>query len=171
MKVTILVVFLILLIPALLWARDLGEIARRERERRQLLASGRRSSTARLYTNEDLEAYGQEPAFETSVATQSRGVKRAPAVRARDLEKERVYWRRETEKHRKELARLDARIRKLEWRLEERRARRKIGRLEHDPMEEALQESIASLRDERRRRVEEFFDRGRRAGALPGWLR
>jgi hypothetical protein len=115
MKVAVLIVLLLLIPAAVVWARDLGQLARQEKERREAL-----TDTGRVYTNADLEVQ-RSPVFQTDVVKMPE--KRRPARR------------------------------------------------ERDPMESALRESIAALKEERRRCAEDFFDRARRAGALPGWLR
>jgi flagellar motility protein MotE (MotC chaperone) len=77
----------------------------------------------------------------------------------------REYWehrRGEKEKQRKELARLDARIRRLEWRLAERTGRERAGEeLHEDAAEKALAESLESMRSDRERLVQAFHERGR----------
>jgi hypothetical protein len=60
----------------------------------------------------------------------------------------------------------------LEWRLADRRARIRPGeRLRDEPALRALEETLETLRKERRELVNRFQERGRRARALPGWLR
>ncbi|HLE22074.1 MAG TPA: hypothetical protein VJB88_13255, partial [Vicinamibacteria bacterium] len=62
--------------------------------------------------------------------------------------------------------------RRLEWRLTELKARSKPGeRLRSDANEQVLEDSLQSLREERKRLIESFHERARKAGALPGWLR
>jgi hypothetical protein len=156
------------LFSALLVARDLNETAKKERLRRQASSVSRKGRAVRIYTNTDLERF-HEPAPSLSAQLTS---KSSPPRSQRDYEKERQHWAKEKEKHQQEVARLDARIRRLEWRLADRRARRRPGeRLREDPAEKALEESLKSMRAERKRFIEEFLERGRKAGAFPGWLR
>lgn len=166
MKLAILVVCLTA-ISAFVYAVDLQAVARRERERRQALAEGARMR-ARSFGMEDLERYGgdRDPGA-------TPGSRASAAVRAdRDFGRERAFWRREKERYEREAARIDAGIRRLEWRLRDKRAKRRPGeRLSPDPSIELLEESLESLRDERRGLEERFRERARKAGALPGWLR
>ena len=151
-----------------LLARDLTEAAKKERSRRQALSTVRRGRSVRVFTNSDLERYQRA---DVSPGPPLSG-KRRPVKPLRDLAKERKHWQKEKEKHQRERARLDARIRRLEWRLADRRARKRPGeRLREDPAEKALEESLKSMRAERKRFIEEFRERGRKAGAFPGWLR
>jgi hypothetical protein len=164
-KIFLFVLFMCL-VSAFLIARDLSQLSRAEKARRQAVAATRKHDISRTFTNRDLKRYHRGPAPRL-VQRSSR-----PGKPQRDLAKERAYWQKEKEKHRRELARLDARIRRLEWRLAERRARRKPGeRLHEDPAEEALEGTLKSMEDERRKLIAEFLERGRKGGALPGWLR
>ena len=172
MKMTFLIL-LLCLIPVLLMAFDLSEVAKKERARRAALAASRDARHARherqgrSFKDADLEVYHR--LRETSGWHRSR---RHPIVPSRDLLKERAYWQKEKLKHERELARLNAGIRRLEWRLAERKARRKPGdRLREDATERVLEDSIQSLREETERFIEAFHERARKAGALPGWLR
>ncbi len=167
MKVFIFIV-LMCLFSALLLARDLTEVAKKERSRRLASMAVRGGKPVRVYTNSDLERY------QSADSPPSRPLpgKRRQAPPARDLNKERKYWQKEKEKHQRDIARLDARIRRLEWRLADRRARKRPGeRLREDPAEKALEESLKSMKAERNRVIEQFLERGRKAGAFPGWLR
>jgi hypothetical protein len=95
-----------------------------------------------------------------------------PSARESNPAKEREFWEREARRHERELARLDAGIRRLEWRLREKQSRRPAGeRFSKDPVVEVLEDSLETLREERKRIDERFRERARRAGALPGWLR
>lgn len=167
MKVFLFIVIMCLFSAALL-ARDLAETARKERARRLTSLVSRRGKPARVYTNTDLERFQQTtPSPDGRLPSKSKSAKHQ-----RDYEKERQHWRKEKEEHQRETARLDARIRRLEWRLAERRARKRPGeRLREDPAEKALEESLKSMQAERTRFIEEFLERGRKAGAFPGWLR
>ena len=166
MKVAVLVA-LICLIPVLLKALELSEVAKKERSRRQRLAYYREGKPIRSFNDADLETYhrlGDPPP--------PRGPRRPPVTPSRDLIQERAFWRKEKSAHDRELARLHAQIRRLEWRLAERKERRKPGeRLRRDATEQVLEESIESLREERALLIQAFHERARKAGALPGWLR
>jgi hypothetical protein len=159
---------LLCLLSAAVVARDLTEAAKKERARRQAVQESRGGEKVRSFTNSDLKRYrrsGPDPiSLHTSNARKTRP--------ERNWIKERAFWEKEKEKHQNNLARLDARIRRLEWRLAERKARRRPGeRLREDPAEKVLEQTLEALHEERKRIVEEFRERGRRAGALPGWLR
>lgn len=177
MKIVILIL-LLCLIPVLLMAYDLNEVARKERARRQELATARRDVPIRAFKDSDLEVYhrlrGDSPASQQDSRPASRGKRsnqRAP-LPSRDLIKERAYWLKEKIKHQRERARLDASIQRLTWRLAERKAKKRPGeRLRNDPTEEVLEESLLSLREQRARLIDSFHERARKAGALPGWLR
>lgn len=167
MKVFVFIV-LMCLFSALLLARDLTEAAKKERSRRLAAIAVRGGKQVRVYTNQDLDSY-QRARSPSSPPLHS---KRRPAPPMRDLNKERKYWQKEKEKHQRDIARLDARIRRLERRLADRRARKRPGeRLREDPAEKALEESLKSMTAEKRRVIEGFLERGRKAGAFPGWLR
>jgi hypothetical protein len=151
-------------VSAFVYAIDLQAAARREKERRQALAEGARMR-ARSFATEDLERYREESTVPSA---------RAPAAASadRDFKKERAFWHRERERYEREVARIDAGIRRLEWRLREKRAKKRPGeRLSPDPSVDLLEGSIESLREERRVLEERLRERARKAGALPGWLR
>ena len=167
MKIAVLVVA-ICLIPIMLRALELSEVAKKERSRRLGLVSSREGKPSRSFGDADLKTYhrpGERP-----LASQGRS--QAPVIPSRELPEERAFWRKEKSHHDRELARLDAQIRRLERRLAEHKARRKPGeRLRRDPTEHVLDESIQSLREERADLNEAFREKARKAGALPGWLR
>jgi hypothetical protein len=152
------------LVSAFVYAIDLQAAARREKERRQALAEGARMR-ARSFATEDLERYRHES---------TERVARAPAAASadRDFKTERAFWHRERERYEREVARIDAGIRRLEWRLREKRAKKRPGeRLSPDSSVELLEGSLESLREERRVLEERLREKARKAGALPGWLR
>lgn len=165
MKLAILVICLTAL-SAYVYAIDLQAAAKREKERREALAEGTRTRT-RTYGMDDLERYARA---RDSSEPRSRISAAVPADR--DLKEERAFWQREKERYEREVSRIDAGIRRLEWRLRDKRAKKRPGeRLSPDPSVDLLEESIESLRDERRVLEERFRERARKAGALPGWLR
>ena len=161
------VLILLCLLSAAVVARDLSVVAKKERERRQAAEESRGSKKVLSFTNEDLKRYRQTDAVTT--IHRRRSPKTLPQ---RDFAKERAFWAKEKVRHENELARLNARIRRLEWRLAERKARRRPGeRLREDPGEKVLEQTLEALRQERKKLIEDFRERGRRARALPGWLR
>lgn len=164
MKLTVLIMCLAM-VSAVVWARDLSSAARKERARRQAIHA--RGESAETFTNADLETYPGEDAPPSRRQRSS-----AYESSERDLAKEESFWRGETVRHNRELARIDANIRRLEWRLRERRVKMKSkGRLRDDPSLSLIEESLESLREERERVKIEFLERARKAGAFPGWLR
>jgi hypothetical protein len=166
MKV-ILFVLGVVLFSVLVYARDLDSMARRERARQKALAESGRANALR-FTDDDLDRYrsdGNESRESGHSPRQYRGLER-------DRAKEREFWEKERLRHERELARLDASIRKLEWRLKERQGRKAHGeRLDRDPAAELLSDSLEGLRAERKRLDGEFRERARKAGAFPGWIR
>jgi hypothetical protein len=167
-KIFLFVLFMCLM-SALLIARDLSRVAKAERERRRAVVAARNPSSNRTFTNQDLANYHRLYAGSTPHETLRTS---RPTSSPQDIAKKRAYWQKEKEKHRHELARLEARIRRTKWRLAERKARRRPGeRLRDDPAESALEETLMAMEEERRKLIAEFLERGRRAGALPGWLR
>jgi hypothetical protein len=169
MKLAILVIFLTV-VSALAFARDLTELARRERARRAVLSSDRKRGEIFAFDDDDLEKYrsGDEPRPENA---RIGGAPKSPG-KERDLEREKAFWGRELVKHERELARIDASIRRMEMRIREREAKRRPGeRLSRDPASDLLKDSLESLREERRRLEDQFRERARKAGAFPGWIR
>jgi hypothetical protein len=153
-------------VSAAVYALDLPSLARRERARRNA-APG---VPARSFSDEDLERYRRQRDPESAPAR----ARAAPVFAApmRDLTRERVYWRKETLQHEREVARVEASLRRLEWRLNEKRSRRRSREwLTEDPMIAVLEDSIRTLTEERNRLQERFRERARREGALPGWIR
>ncbi len=163
MKILVIIVCISAL-SAVVFARDLERLAQRERARRNALPASERG--ARLFTDADLEGYAwqRRPA--------RLGARRAPLPPPRDLAKEEAYWQRQKMHHDRDLARLAARIRKLQSRLSERElvARRK-GWVRDDPTITVIEESLRSLREERDKLDVDFHERARKAGAFPGWIR
>ena len=165
MKLIVLFVFLSL-VSAVVLARDLHSVAKKERARRSGLRSN--DGSRRSFTNEDLEIYADHRRPDSTVEK-----RRAPLGPARDLAKEESYWQQEKDRHERDLARVDARIRKLESRLRDHRLKRRLtgGRLREDPSASLIEESLESLREERQKLVMDFREHARKAGAFPGWLR
>ena len=162
------IVLIVCFLSVLVIARDLATAARKERARRGAVTMTRQGKTTPAYTNSELAPYHRE--LSETISTPTR--RKSPRIPPRDMAKEQAYWRKEYQKHEKELARLDARIRRLEWRLADRRARIRPGeRLQSEPAIRALEETLEAMHKERRDLIDRFQERGRKAGALPGWLR
>ena len=165
--------FLVLCIGLLsvaVFARDLSSIARKERLRRQSIHAPARES--KKYTNDDLEGYAEHGESERGqIRLETNGPARN-AYRDRDLKAEAAHWRKEKLRHDRELARLDANIRRIEWRLRERQTKsRADNRARDEPAVSLMKESLESMREEREELESDFRDRARKAGAFPGWLR
>lgn len=158
--------FCLTVASAAVYALDLPSIARRERARRSTLAG----KPVPTFSDDDLERYRRARAPETPAAVSAAPPR--PAATPRDLTREKVYWRKESEQHQREVARIEAHLRRLEWRLNEKRSRRRNRDwLTEDPAIGLLEDSIRSLTEERQRLEERFRERARKEGALPGWLR
>jgi len=162
-----LVVFLLCLTvaSAAVYALDLPSLARRERARR----SSHAGKPARSFGDEDLERYRRGRAPESPPAV-------LPAPRSldppKDLTWEKTYWRKEARQHEREVAKIEASVRRLEWRLNEKRTRKRSRDwVTEDPAIGLLEDSIRALREERQRLEEGFRERARKEGALPGWIR
>lgn len=164
-----LLVFLLCLTvaSAAVYALDLPSLARRERVRRAAHAG----KPARSFDDGDLERYRRgrdpDPAPATPVAAPQ------PRLAApRDLTREKVHWRKEAQQHEREVAKVEANLRRLEWRLNEKRSKRRSRDwLTEDPSIGLLEDSIRGLTEERNRIEERFRERARKDGALPGWIR
>jgi len=147
-------------------ASTLEELARRSRERR-------RQSDVRVYSDADLKAHHESTVVEKPLPEPPK----APRATTRsNAPQDRAYWRREKEKLDRDLARLDDERRRLELRLAELRARAQSrARRPPDPADAArrtvLEGSIAEVRGKSAALLDAFLERGRRSGALPGWLR
>lgn len=162
-----------LLLPTAIFAWDLHALAKRERSRRaQLRARGRQATS---FTDEDLNRRHTtaRQTYRTDVSA-PRSNRRIEKERKERVEAER-HWRREREKHLRGQQQLSAKIRRLEWRYQERLNRLNPEphrrRLRDDPTLSVLESSLNALREDYRRQEQAFLERGRRAGALPGWLR
>ena len=171
MKLIVLVLCLSLL-SVTLFARDLSSAARRERDRRAALAQKGQRARGRTFTDEDLNVYAR---FRVSAPRPRPATPIAARAASSEMAKRRAYWRAQKEKLTRELARLDAQIKRLEWRLAETRARnrqRPRGRIDaQDTTARLMEDSLEGLRADRRRMEQAFHERARKAGALPGWLR
>lgn len=163
-------IFLILcvgLFSAAVFGKDLSAIARKERERRQSI---QKTNPRKTFTNDDLDVFTARP--EPPPSRTQRENRRSSSDERRDLRKEESHWRDEKLRHDRELARVDANIRRLEWRLRERQLKAKAqNRPQDDPAVTLVEESLEGLREQRQRLELEFRDRARKAGAFPGWLR
>jgi len=164
--VRLVVFFLCLTVAsAAVYAMDLPSLARRERARR----SAHAGKPARSFSDDDLERYRRGRAPDSVPTTPTAA---PPPVAARDLTRERVSWRKEAQQHQREVAKIEAKLRRLEWRLNEKRSRRRSREwLTEDAAIGLLEDSIRALSEERRRLEEGFRERARKEGALPGWVR
>jgi hypothetical protein len=153
------------LASAALYALDLPSVARRERARRSAVSG----KTARAFDDKDLERYRREAPADSGPPRQARP---RAGPEARDLPREQAHWRKEAERHQREMAKIEASLRRLQWRLAEKRSRKRSRDwLTEDPSIAALEDSIQALNEERRLLEERFRERARKEGALPGWLR
>ena len=151
---------------AAVYALDLPSLARRERARR----SAHAGKPARSFSDDDLERYRRGRAPDSVPTTPTAAP--PPVAAPRDLTRERVYWRKEAQQHQREVAKIEAKLRRLEWRLNEKRSRRRSREwLTEDAAIGLLEDSIRALSEERRRLEEGFRERARKEGALPGWVR
>ena len=165
-------------LPTALLARDLHAIAKRERARRERLRIVV-GQPVKKYDNRDLDRIHGQDRSPTGISASGMRDETHSAKRRREEEAERrereQFWRQERRRHDERQLRLSAKIERLEWRLNRRReqlrhaSERLSGR--DDPTILIIQSSLAALRAEHRKREEGFLERGRRAGALPGWLR
>jgi len=139
---------------------------------------------ARLYTNEDLDRLhplaaqtGAQsvPAVESAPEEASR--ERAPRREGRSARQGEPYWRAEAERVRQKLRSLEERAAALRVRIAERSSRSEVFGRRGSPASSrgtslaTLQSSLAALETRARHLEEDLFERARRAGALPGWLR
>lgn len=151
---------------AAVYALDLPSLARRERARRAALSG----KPARAFGDDDLERYRRGRSKDSLPAAPP--ATPPPAAAPHDLTREKVYWRKEAQQHQREVAKIEASLRRLQWRLNEKRSRRRSRDwLTEDPSIALLEDSIRSLTEERQRLEERFRERARKEGALPGWLR
>ncbi len=143
---------------------------------------------APLYTDEDLRRVSpfrdQTGVMSVPAVTPSPDAASPRAARDRSSRTggDEAYWRREAQRHRSRQAALGRRIRSAERQLDQTRRRQSaaLGRSSSsrssassrgsDPVR-VLEERLAALHEERREEDDAFFERARRAGALPGWLR
>ena len=160
-----LIILCLAFLSAVVVARDLSSVARKERARRQAIHSSRESSET--FTNIDLDTYTAEE----RVDTRSKRTRRPPDTE-RDLKKEEAFWRKEKSRYERERARLDASIRRLEWRLRDRQLKARLkGRRREDTAVALIEETLESLREDREDMELDFRERARKASAFPGWLR
>ena len=152
---------------AAVYALDLPSLARRERARR----SAHAGKPARSFSDDDLERYRRRGRAPDAVPTTPTAAP-PPVAAPRDLTRERVHWRKEAQQHQREVAKIEANLRRLEWRLNEKRSQRRSRQwLTEDPTIGLLEDSIRALSEQRRRLEEKFRERARKEGALPGWVR
>jgi hypothetical protein len=133
-----------------------------------------------LYTNEDLER--------VAPFRDQTGVASVPAVAPADdapqdakrprkgtqgqQAREEAYWRREAARHRKRQEALIDKADRVRQQIAEEKIRRRHSLQMRDAaILERLEERLASVEKQRIDEDDRFFERARRAGALPGWLR
>ena len=134
------------------------------------------------YTNEDLERV--HPRREqTGVESQAASATPAeaaprPAPRGKDRRlapiegREEAYWRREAQRHRHALAKLERRAATLREKIEQvEQQRGQIFRRRAVPSSDSARRQLAEVMAQIAELGSEFEERARRAGALPGWLR
>jgi hypothetical protein len=124
----------------------------------------------RVYTNEDLErisALREQTGVASQPGTQAPTRERDEGPQRRRNEE---YWRRQLERLRTRLAPAQARASELERALVARRL--KAGLRPHlDPRIAQDERRLTELRERIREEEDRFYERARRSGALPGWLR
>ena len=124
-----------------------------------------------LYTNDDLERVApfrnQTGVASVPAVGAAREASRAPSTPARGRGE--AYWRREADRVRQQVRKIEAQAAALRSRMEAERARpqRSKGARRGPDLEARL----AALRLQARELDDELCDRARRDGALPGWLR
>jgi hypothetical protein len=146
-----------------------------------------RQPPARVYTNADLARVApyrdqtgvasvpassprEEPSEPPARVRGRAGTRRAAAARdtyrdeAAARQREETYWRREAARHQQ-------RQRQLTERLDALRRQAGRGRRGSGVSRAQREEQLRLLEEQRRQEDEEFEERARRAGALPGWLR
>ncbi len=140
----------------------------------------KRPPTVRVYTNEDLDRVRpfRDELGASSVPAVS-PVERSASSRAPREGSPRQgeeFWRREAEKVRERLGVLRDQAEALRARIVEReaaqrRATRTIRQFASERRDTTLETRLAAIERRMRDIEEDFADRARRAGALPGWLR
>jgi hypothetical protein len=174
----------LLALPALAVGQSLGEVARKERERREKLE--KEGKAARTLTEEDLASakggLANEPdpsAGETeepqrtprpSKARASRGRSAAPAAASQE-----EYWRGRVGQARNRVEQAERRYRSLDRMIrigQPARYDENGKRVIHSQqrMKAMADEAEADLRDAEKA-LEDLLEEARKAGALPGWLR
>jgi hypothetical protein len=164
-----------LLCPSLIAAQSLGEVARKEQERRQ--KNKQAGVQAKVITEEELARGGsgkpadkqEDPTTETAPAPPP------PAASDEDREQQEQYWRDRANAARAEVARLEEAVKELE----------KLflvdGESYVDDSGKTVIRDLAHLREivaktnrdlaAAKQAVADLEDEARRKGALPGWLR
>jgi hypothetical protein len=126
-----------------------------------------------LYTNDDLKRvspYRDQTGALSTPAVASSPEPADPPNAGRPAARSEAYWRREAQRLRDRVRRLDDQMDGLRTRIDDRRRRPGV-RPFSDPQIEAWQRRLRVLEERKREEESLFEERARRAGALPGWLR
>ncbi len=124
-----------------------------------------------LYTNDDLERvapYRNQTGVASVPATETARAAPAPAP-APPRGRGEGYWRREADRVRQQVRKLEAQAATVRSRMEAEKARPQRSRSARRGPD--LETRLLALRLEARQIEDALADRGRRDGALPGWLR
>jgi hypothetical protein len=135
-----------------------------------------------LYTNADLDrvaplrdqtGVASVPAVPPSEeAPRARRSRRRAGSEPPGSDPDETYWRREAARHRKRQDTLIAKVDGIQRQIaQEKRRRVHPLRSRDDSLVERLEQRCAEIERQRREEDDEFEERARRAGALPGWLR
>lgn len=186
-------VALALLLPALVLAQGLGEVAKREQEKQEKKKkSGKPPATVKVYTDEDLKKARESESGAVTVLPENGNLESGssssddevvsgegrPAGGKRRTE---TYWRDRATRLRDAVSEADVKVRDLESRVAAIRNdmnpvnTQDPNRLQSRDRE--LREAIDALdaarqsADAARKALADLEEEARRAGALPGWLR
>lgn len=124
-----------------------------------------------LYTNDDLERVApfrnQTGVASVPAVGSARETPRAISTPARGRGE--AYWRREAERVRQQVRKIEAQAASVRARIEAERARPQRSKSARRGPD--LEGRLTALRLQARQLDDELCDRARRDGALPGWLR
>ena len=124
---------------------------------------------APLYTNDDLERVAPFRNQTGVASVPSPEAARAPHPEAPPRGRGEAYWRREADRVRQQVRRLEAQAATVRSRIEAERTRPRRSRTATRGPD--LEARVRALGLEARALDDELGDRARREGALPGWLR
>jgi hypothetical protein len=134
------------------------------------------------YTNEDLERvhpYREETGVASLPASRAQAeASPSPTARSKGRRvaapeaREEAYWRREAQRHRQALAKLERRAAALREKIEQGgKSRGQTSKRRAVPSSDSARRQLAEVTAQIEQIDSEFEERSRRAGALPGWLR